>query len=316
MHLLIPSAGPWDDASQAALRQLSLPNLGKLLSRLTLSNELTADDRDLCTLAERVHARMDGLPDTPGLIPRAALDASQLGFDTTSSAWAWLTPCHWNPQSNHVGMTDPDTLGLSDEDSRVFMNSMQAYFQEDGINLHFLSASTWLASGAVFQNLPTASLDRVRGQAIDPWMPRQEQAKPLRRLQNEMQMLLYAHPLNDQRPARGLATVNSFWVSGTGALPTDWIANPNPVAAPHTQLNALHKARQTDDPTQWARAWEQLDESTLAPLLTPTAGQGELTLTLCGEHKARTYEQKPQTAWTKLRRRLVATPAHQTLQTL
>ena len=167
MHILIPSAGPWDAASQAALLQLRLPHMARLLSQLTLSNELTADDRDLCTLAERVHARIVGLPDTPGLIPHAALDASRLRFDTTSSAWAWLTPCHWNPQSNHVGMTDPDTLGLSDEDSRVFMDSMQAYFQEDGINLHFLCASTWLASGPVFQNLATASLDRVRGQAID-----------------------------------------------------------------------------------------------------------------------------------------------------
>jgi hypothetical protein len=129
-------------------------------------------------------------------------------------------------------------------------------------------------------------------------------------------MLLYAHPLNDQRSARGLSTVNSFWVSGTGARPKDWIANPKPVAAPLTQLNALHKARLTEDPTQWAQAWEQLDESTLAPLLTSTAGQGDLTLTLCGEHKARTYEQKPQTVWTKLRQHLVATTAHPILQTL
>jgi hypothetical protein len=316
MHILIPSAGPWDDASQAGLNQLSLPNLGTLLSQLTLSNELTANALELCTLAERVHARMEGLADTPGLIPRAALDASRLGLDTTSSAWAWLTPCHWNPQSNHVGMTDPDTLGLSDDDSRVFMDSMQSYCREDGINLHYLSASTWLASGAVFQNLPTASLDRVRGQAIDPWMPRQKQAKPLRRLQNEMQMLLYAHPLNDQRSARGLPTVNSFWVSGTGPRPKDWDSNSKPIAAPLSQLSALHQARQTDDPHRWAQAWEQLDKVELGPHLPISIEQGVLTITLCGEHKALTYEHKPQTAWTRLRQRFSATTVHQVLQSL
>ena len=96
---------------------------------------------------------------------------------------------------------------------------MQPYFAEDGITLHPLSDTTWLAQGSVLVDLPTASLARTRSARVDGWMPRQPQAQALRRLQNEMQMLLYTHPVNDARKARFLPPVNSFWISGTGTLP-------------------------------------------------------------------------------------------------
>jgi hypothetical protein len=38
-------------------------------------------------------------------------------------------------------------------------------------------------------------------------------------LQNEMQMLLYTHALNDERAARRQLPVNSFWLSGTAPSP-------------------------------------------------------------------------------------------------
>jgi hypothetical protein len=71
--------------------------------------------------------------------------------------------------------------------------------------------------------LTPASLDRVVGRVIDGWMPRAGEAKALRRLQQEMQMLLYTHPVNEERARGGLLPVNSFWASGTGALPQPYV---------------------------------------------------------------------------------------------
>jgi hypothetical protein len=114
---------------------------------------------------------------------------------------------------------------------------MQPYFEEDGIQLHWHSAHTWLAQGPVFQNLASASLARVRGQPTDPWIPRQSAAQRLRRLQNEMQMLLYTHAVNDARGARGQAPVNGFWMSGTGS-PLARGDAPHGAASPSTKGDA------------------------------------------------------------------------------
>jgi hypothetical protein len=53
---------------------------------------------------------------------------------------------------------------------------MQPYFVDDGITIHYVPAlgpSRWLAEGEVFRSLPTASLDRVLGRNVDPWLPKQ-----------------------------------------------------------------------------------------------------------------------------------------------
>ena len=47
-----------------------------------------------------------------------------------------------------------------------------------------------------------------------PWLPGE---RWLRRLQNEAQMLLHAHPVNLARMARGALAVNSVWIHGAGA---------------------------------------------------------------------------------------------------
>ena len=95
--------------------------------------------------------------------------------------------------------------------------AMEPYFAEDGITLTYQAPLRWLARGELFRTLPTASLDRVIGQTIDRWMPAGDAGRSLRRLQQEMQMLLYTLPLNDARQRGGLLPVNSFWASGSGA---------------------------------------------------------------------------------------------------
>jgi hypothetical protein len=144
----------------------------------------------------------------------------------------------------------------------------------------------------VFRGLATASLDRVLGRNVDVWMPEAEQAGPLRRLQNEMQMLLYTHPINDARIGRGLLPVNSFWVSGAGAL-----AEPVPPASARTEVAAprmLAEPALREDWDAWARAWLQLDGTEIAAALVAVEQKRSLTLTLCGERNAHTFETLPQ----------------------
>lgn len=318
MHTVISYAAPAGPQFRQALDALQLPHLTRLLRTLSPGATQPGQADQLTPLHERVQARHLGLGDTPdGLLPWAAQDAQWLGLTAEhgSEGWAWITPCQWQVHTHHVNMADPQQLALTPEDAQALHAAMQPYFAEDGITLfpHALAhaPTRWLARGDVFQALPTASLDRVAGQSVDAWIPRQAQASALRRLQNEMQMLLYTHAVNDARAARGQPAVNSFWVSGTGA----WAA-ADPTASPSTVLHTLRDAALQDDASAWAQAWQELDRTTLAELLAHAQAGEPVQLTLCGEQQAQTLEWQAPSLWTRLRQRLTTPPATTWLKTL
>ena len=207
-------------AAAQALRDLALPQLEKLLARLKPADTDRGEESPLSMPHERVLAREFAMPATDGRIPWAAWQVHQAGRDTQDAAWARITPCHWHVATDHITMAHPQDLRLDAQDSQALLAAMQPFFEQDGIALEYDAPTLWLARGEVFRDLATASLDRVVGRTIDDWMPRAEAAKTLRRLQQEMQMLLYTHEVNEARIRGGLLPVNSFWVSGTGALPT------------------------------------------------------------------------------------------------
>lgn len=222
MHLLIPYASTGDPDCQALLPSLKLDNLRRLLALFPLLYVDDGSETSFSPPHERAHARaLTGIDKPPrpddGRFPWATWHMlQQAQHEDRTGAWAFITLCHWDVASNHISMRDPAELNIGEAESRALMAAMQPYFAEDGITLRYDSPGRWLASGEIFRGLLTASLDRVIGQPVDAWMPEAAQAKPLRRLQNEMQMLLYTHPVNDQRAASGLPAINTFWISGTG----------------------------------------------------------------------------------------------------
>jgi hypothetical protein len=295
MHLLIPYASTQSQYCQQALTTLKLPNLEKLLRQLDATSTDSADDSTLTPPHERALAAAHGIyqanvtPD--GQVPWGAWHAAQVGHPVAAADhWAVITPCHWAVQTNHITMVSPRALDLQDNESRQLLAAMQPYFVEDGITLVFDTATRWLAQGAVFAGLATASPYRVLGARVDDWIPKAEAAKSLRRLQQEMQMLLYTHPLTDARASRGLPAINSFWVSGTGALP------PGPVRAAVVRPTvpvSLRDAAVRDDWAAWSQAWQQIDATECAQLLAALEGGHEVTLTLCGERSAQTFTGAP-----------------------
>lgn len=325
MHILILNAAPSGPRSSAALDMLHLPHLKHLLRLLSPTAVVRSSAHDLTPAHEHVRAASCGLHGADGLIPWAAADALAAQLAPAAplvqpGGWAWITPCHWSVQTDHVRMDDPLALALTPHDAESLFRDIEPYFAEDGISLfpsqHGLGHSHWLAYGSVFANLPTASLDRVAGEVVDPWLPRQPQAQGLRRLQNEMQMLLYTHPVNDARARFHLPSVNAFWVSGTGDLSASAHANAVP-AANHCQVrNALHAPAQEDDAQGWTQAWEALDSTTLANAAQQVDAGQALQLTLCSDTAAHTYTAQPLSTWQRLLRQLRPTHLPDTLRSL
>ena len=62
----------------------------------------------------------------------------------------------------------------------------------------------------------TAEPVQVEGDDIRDCLPAGRDGAQIRKLTNELQMLLHEHPVNIRRAARGLAPVNSIWLWGFG----------------------------------------------------------------------------------------------------
>ncbi len=283
MHYLIAFAAVGSEGCARAWEGLQLPHLQRLMQRMALVASDSADEYTQSPPHERALAQHLGLWTQDGQIPWAAHTLSQthhFGYEH-GQAWAQITPCHWHVGVDQIQMLHPDGLQLDEADSRAALEAVRPYFAEDGITLHYDSPTRWYAHSPLFKGLASASMDRVVGRNVNPWMSEGAQAAPLRRLQNEMQMLLYTHPVNDRRQATGLLSVNSFWVSGAGALshtpaPADTLTVIDDLRSP-----ALH-----EDWAAWSSAWQQLDGGLLKDLGERAWRGGRVDITFCGERAA------------------------------
>ncbi|MFD0668920.1 phosphoglycerate mutase [Ramlibacter sp. MAHUQ-53] len=289
IHLLIPFAVTASPGCAQALEGLALPALRRLLGRLAVDREDLGTLGDLSMPHERALARAIGLPATDGRIPWAAWQLRSEGRDPGTAPWAWLTPCHWEVGADRITMRAPQHLQLGEAESRTLMEAMQPYFEEDGMALTWDAPDRWLAQGEMLHELACASLERVVGAVVDDWLPRQREARPLRRLQQEMQMFLYTHPANEAREAARLPTVNSFWVSGAGSLPED---APAHMPAGLKMETRLRDAALDGDWTAWTAVWREIDTHELPRLAAALDHGRPVTLTLCGERGSRTWIQR------------------------
>jgi hypothetical protein len=314
MHLLIPHAASHSEGCQAARATLQLPHLQKLLSRLSPQALDAGDELSWSPPHERALARNLGLPVVDGQLPWAALAASQRSeLAHLPGAWAFVTLCHWQATTHEVTMRQLPMHDLSATESDDLLAAMQPFFAQDGITLHPFEAGRWLAHGAVFDGLPSASPDRVLGRNLSPWMPSAAQAGGLIRLVSEMQMLLYTHPINEARERRGALAVNAIWFSGTGALPESY---PAPASAQPITDPTLRQTALQDDWAGWASAWQELDATHLRQLLDAQRRGDAVQLTLCGERHAQSWVSRPPTLTQKFRQLFSAPPVQGTLEKL
>ena len=220
MHLLIPFAAPLSDGGRHALPTLELPQLSALLATAAAPVRDSADETSLSPPHERALARAMGLAGPDGAIPWAAWWAAQDDVNVQSPpdlCWGLLTPCHWHLGTDQVTMLDPHELCLDDASSRALLAAVRDLFESEGCLLVYGAPTRWYLAHESLGQLPTASIDRVIGRNVDPWLPPSRRARLWRRLQNEVQMRLYTHPLNAEREAQGALPVNSLWLSGCGA---------------------------------------------------------------------------------------------------
>ena len=300
MHLVLPFAAGASEAGAQALHSLRLPQLERLLAGLQATDATDGDEHSLSLPHEQLLAAAHGWSGGDGRWPFAAAQARADGLtvDGDEEGWGLLTPTHWQVGREQIVLRDPDELALDETESRALLQAVRPLFDSEGWSLHWGAPLRWYARHASLRGLATASLDRVIGRAIDPWLPDRQAARHVRRLQSEVQMLLHTHPLNDARETRGALPVNSFWLSGTG------ITQPVSNAASLLTIDArLRAPLLAEDWAAWAEGWHALDAGPIAELAAREQRGEPVSLSLCGERRARRFETVQQSAWSRLTQR-------------
>lgn len=212
--------------SDALLRQLELPALGKLLTRATPGPRERHDDPFLRSLPqERWLAARAGLPTdrvpTAPYMRMADLRQSGAAPDAAASAdgaWACLQPVHIHAARDHLVLVHPDQLDLGADDAKALRAAIGELLTEAGIPLEAPVPARWYLPEAMFGELEATTPLRAAGRNIDIWLQAGTRARDWRRLQNEIQMTWHDHPVNEARQAAGRLPVNSVWLHGGGTL--------------------------------------------------------------------------------------------------
>src|SRR5690606_12665127 len=105
-------------------------------------------------------------------------------------------------------------LQLAEDEAQALFESALSVCEESGKSLLYGDAHTWFLRADDWQDLHTSTPDAACGHNIDIWMPKGQNERDWRRLQNEIQMHWHAHAINEQRAERGLKPVNSVWLWG------------------------------------------------------------------------------------------------------
>jgi len=236
--------------------------------------DLGGDASSLSTPFEMSLAQAAGLDGSP---PLAAWAAQQQGLQgREQGAWALLSPLHLQLDAQQAIALPPALLALDASEGRALFELLAPLFPAaEGWQFECLQPDRWLLGHTQLAGLQLASLQRIAQRSLSPWLPAE---RWLRRLQNEAQMLLHEHPINQARAARGALAVNSVWLWGAGAHSCPTLP-PGLVLVPEFPL----------DPAEHAAHWARLDAGPIAALRREAAAGRPARLTLAGDVRARSW---------------------------
>ena len=203
VHLVIPDLFLPKDIAAEVCADLRLPALEKLLARGRSENLQAAPlENHLCELFGMTCAA-----DAPVAAVSAAFDGLAEGF------WLRADPVHLRLQRDQMLLAG--VLPGVDEAAQ-FCASLNDYFSGQGMEFFAPHPQRWYVRLEALPRIRTTPLSGVLGENVRGELPTGEDAARWHQLFNEIQMVLFAHPLNEAREARGELPVNSVWLWGGG----------------------------------------------------------------------------------------------------
>jgi hypothetical protein len=268
MLFLIPHLFPSARLLEAATQNRRLPALETLLARGTLQP---------CP-AEGMEA---ALCKALGLVRQLDWPLAPITLEADSGVagdayWMRADPVHLRVMRDHIVLTDNRALDLSPYEAEALATTIGQHFG-DTLRPVPLHPQRWYVPFPHPPHLTTTPLSVATGCAIDTLQPQGDDAMRFRTLLNELQMLLFEHPVNQAREARGDLPANSLWLWGGGNKPALPLARV-PVYARDDEARAVGTFCGTQvlpTPTQLEKSLLETDGVVLLDALTQAGSCGD-----------------------------------------
>jgi hypothetical protein len=151
--------------------------------------------------------------------PVAPLTLLADGGEPGARYWLRADPVHLQLMRDRVILADSGSFALSREEALQLADALNRHFHSDGMIFYPLLPERWYLRLAAPADMRTHALADAAGKHIDGFLPSGPDGMRWHTLNNEIQMLLHNHPVNEAREARGELPVNSVWLWGGGTLP-------------------------------------------------------------------------------------------------
>ena len=224
---------------------LHLPALERILSRgKSETNQMVSLEDTLCglissgsdTTVAQVSAVYDGLGE---------------------GCWLRADPVHLRLQREQVVLLPEVEVSLAD--AMELCIDLNEHFAGEGLTFFAPHPQRWYVKVEQSPDIITVPMSQAAGHNIHGNLPVGPESGRWHRLFNEIQMLLFAHPLNEAREARGELPVNSVWFWGNGAVPVQSTASYVTVSSDEVLVEML--ARAIGAPfSGWQSEWHNTEE--------------------------------------------------------
>ncbi|MEO8485681.1 MAG: hypothetical protein ABI585_05015 [Betaproteobacteria bacterium] len=218
----------------------------------SLDAALLAESRPLARLASWSQARVEPLGITAALLAAFGAPAADTAHDVPAAPLA-LLGAGVDPHASFVLAADPVSLVAGRDDvalaarvddlqtleAHALVDSLNAHFASDGLVFHAPRPDTWFATLASRPALRTVPIERALGTMLSAHAPGGADAGTWQRWSTEIQMLLFAHPVNRRREQQGRAMCNGTWFWGGGTLADVGLGAPFRVHAPDDRSGDL-----------------------------------------------------------------------------
>ena len=138
-----------------------------------------------------------------------------------TACWLCADPVHLRLHQERLILADGGSLGIALAEAQAIVDELNRQFSDLG-TFHVAAPDRWylqLAGNTDLGDFVVLPLSAVAGRSVGRQLPETPEARWLRQLLNEVQMVLHQHPANEQREEQGRSTINSLWMWGAGVLP-------------------------------------------------------------------------------------------------
>lgn len=214
LTLLIPEL-IWPEPDDTdALQDINCPSLLNVLAR---SQRALRDPQSL----EATLTDLFGHGENAPYAALRRLGETGNALETERTHWLCADPVHLRLMQERIVLADSRQFGIELDEAQTLASALNEHLG-DVCHFHVGAADRWylqVKETALQIVLDTPPLSAATGRNVERLLPETLEARPLRKLHTEAQMLLHTHPVNTAREAAGRMPINSLWFWGAGVLP-------------------------------------------------------------------------------------------------